>query len=302
MKNMTALGRACAAAAMLAAVTTMATVGFAHTGDKKQTLCEGFLPENDMRVPVGLFTAGGITEAQFNDVLDRLDRLFRPDVVAKGDTLKINRLWSDATVNASAQRSGKTQIINMYGGLARHKATNVEGFALVACHEYGHHNGGAPKLGGWGGAWATNEGGSDYYSTLKCLRRFFAEDDNAAILAGLDLDPVAEAACTASFPDEQERLICLRMSVAGQSIANLFQALRKQTTPPTFGTPDPKVVTRTNDSHPDTQCRLDTYFAGMLCTVKETDPVSSTDYKAGSCYSPRDAVGTRPLCWFFPGK
>lgn len=285
----------------LAVVALAATVGFTHqTATDFKTACAGFLPENNMKIPVGIFTVGGITEEQFNMVIDRIEKIYTKDVEAMGDRLKINRLWNDPTVNASAQRSGRTQILNMYGGLARHPATNIEGFALVACHEYGHHNGGAPKMKGWSGSWATNEGGSDYFASLKCLRRFFAEDDNAAILKDLELDPTAEAACTAQFPDEQDRLICLRTSLAGQSVANLFQALRKEVTPPTFGTPDKKEVTRTNDSHPATQCRLDTYFAGMLCVAKENEALSNTDYKAGSCYAPRDVAGVRPRCWFAP--
>ncbi|XGC82391.1 hypothetical protein ACES2L_07865 [Bdellovibrio bacteriovorus] len=283
---------------VLAGIALVATLGFTHQVSDSKTMCAGFVPKNDLNIPVGLFSTGGITEKQFNDVLDRLERLYKADVERLGDKLRINRLWSDGTVNASAQRSGNTQILNMYGGLARHPATNIEGFALVACHEFGHHNGGAPKSASMWGNWATNEGGSDYFATLKCLRRFFAEDDNAAILKDLDLDPVADAACTAQWPNEQDRLICLRTSLAGQSVANLFQALRKETTAPNFGTPDKRTVTRTNDAHPETQCRLDTYFAGMLCTVSESDPVSKDDYKAGSCYAPRDSIGVRPRCWF----
>ncbi|WP_253715967.1 hypothetical protein [Bdellovibrio bacteriovorus] len=287
----------------LTVIALAATVGFAHSTDHSKTLCAGFVPENSMNIPAGTWTGGGITEQQFNDVLDRLERLYSADVQKLGDNLQIKRLWNDGTVNASAQRMGRTQVLNMYGGLARHKATNVEGFALVACHEYGHHNGGAPKGGGWfGNSWATNEGGADYYAGLKCLRRFFAEDDNAAILATTQLDPVAEAACTAQFPEENDRLICLRISMAGQSVANLFQDLRKETTAPTFGTPDKREVSRMNDAHPDTQCRLDTYFQGSLCVAKESEAVANEDYKVGSCYAPRDAVGTRPRCWFFPGK
>lgn len=288
---------------VLAGVALLATLGFTNkTATSAQTLCSGFLPENNLKIPVGLFTVGGITEQQFNNVLDRIEKIYTADVEAAGDKLKVNRLWTNATVNASAQRLGNTQVLNMYGGLARHPATTIEGFALVACHEYGHHNGGAPKIGGWNGAWATNEGGSDYFATLKCLRRFFAEDDNAAILKDLELDPVAVAGCEAQFPDEQDRLICLRSSLAGQSVANLFKALRKEETAPNFGTPDRSVVSRMYDNHPQTQCRLDTYFAGMLCVAKESEKLSNTDYKQGTCYAPRDAAGARPRCWFYPGK
>ena len=287
---------------LLACALMVATVGFtAKTAVNERLLCAGFLPENSMSIPMGTFAIGGLTEEQFNGVLDRVERIFTPDVTKVGDVLKIKRLWTDATVNASAMRSGNTEVINMYGGLARHPAITVEGFALVACHELGHHQGGAPKSGGWfGNDWATNEGGSDYYASLKCLRRFFAEDDNAAIIATANIDPVADAACAAQFPDPNDQLLCLRTSMAGQSVADLFFAMKKETTPPRYGTPDSSIVRQTNDDHPATQCRLDTMFAGLSCAVPSGEGLSNSDYKVGSCYGPRGTIGVRPLCWFAP--
>jgi hypothetical protein len=287
---------------LIAAAALLATVGFANaTSTDFRTLCAGFLPENTMNIPVGLFATGGLTEEQFNQVLDRVERIFHDDVTKLGDTLTIRRNWTDGTVNASAMRSGNTEILNMYGGLARHPAVTIEGFALVACHEYGHHHGGAPKMGGWfGNDWATNEGGADYYAALKCLRRFFAEDDNAAILATATVDPVAETACRSQFTDEKDQLICMRTSLAGQSVADLFFAMKKETTPARYSTPDKSVVSRTNDDHPATQCRLDTMFAGLQCAVAVGDALSDDDYQTGACFAPRDAVGFRPRCWFAP--
>ncbi|MBC7370048.1 MAG: hypothetical protein H7326_00685 [Bdellovibrionaceae bacterium] len=254
-----------------------------------------------MNIPVGAFTTGGLTEVQFNGVLDRLERVFAEDVSKVGDVLKIKRLWNDGTVNASAMRMGNTEVLNMYGGLARHPTITVEGFALVACHEFGHHHGGAPKSGGWyGNDWATNEGGADYYATLKCLRRFFAEDDNAAIIATAGIDPVADATCKAQYADANDQLLCLRASMAGQSVADLFYTMKKETKPANYGTPDKSTVSETNDDHPATQCRLDTMLAGFACNVASTEALSDTDYKVGSCSGPVGTVGARPLCWFAP--
>jgi hypothetical protein len=285
-----------------AGIALTATLGFTtKTAMEAKTLCAGFLPENNMKIPVGLFSSGGLSQQQFNDVLDRLEKIYRDDVAALGDTLQINRRWQDATVNASAMRSGNTEVLNMYGGLARHPTITIEGFALVACHEFGHHHGGAPKISDWfSGDWATNEGGADYYATLKCLRRFFAEDDNAAIVAAANIDPVAKTSCEAQFSDQKDQLVCLRESMAGQSVANLFQAMRKEQTPPSYGTPDKSQVSETNDDHPATQCRLDTMFAGFSCQAKENETLSNSDYRQGSCYTPHDQVGARPRCWFAP--
>ncbi len=266
----------------------------------EKTLCEGFLPKNNLKIPVGRFSTGGITQAQFNQVMDRIQRLFEGDVKAAGGTLQINRLWTDATVNASATQSGGVWTLNMYGGLARHPATTIEGMALVACHELGHHLGGAPKISGWGSEWASNEGEADYFATLKCLRTYFAEDDNRTILASTSLDPLIKSTCEKQYTDEKDQLVCGRMSLGGLSVARLFQALTKDPTPPMYSTPDTSQVTYTNDDHPETQCRLDTYFAGMSCAVSVGAKLSATDYREGSCYTPRDTIGFRPRCWFNP--
>ena len=307
-------------ALVLVTTSSLSLAQHSHTDE----LCHGFVPENDMKIPVGFksFAAGaaGLTEAEFNAVLDRTQRLYAPIVSKAGGTLKINRLWKDATVNASAQQQGRTWILNMYGGLARHQATTVEGFAMVVCHELGHHIGGAPKVKGMdlpfpfpipggGNQWATNEGGSDYFAGLKCLREFFAEDDNTAILdqAKTDgrLSAYAAGLCDQEFSKDEDRQVCKRTTLGGTSVANLFFDLKKGSKTPDaalsdFQTPDKAVVSKTDDKHPATQCRLDTYLAGAICNVDKSVAVSDSDYRQGSCVENVAKVGFRPRCWFAP--
>ncbi len=283
-----------------------AGVGASHFLPKQ--LCAGFLPPNDMKIPVGakiranfMINTGGITEAQFNGVMDRIERLYGPVVKQAGGTLQINRLWTDATVNASAEQIQGKWILNMYGGLARHAATTEEGMALVACHELGHHLGGAPKFTGWfGDDWASNEGGADYFATVKCLRNYFVEDDNEAILAKVTLDPLIQTQCTAQFSNHTDQLICARTSLASLSVSNLFMDLRHDKVAPSFATPDKAVVAQMDDNHPATQCRMDTYFNGSICHVDKTVANSPTDFRQGTCVQGVDQFGWRPLCWFKP--
>lgn len=280
---------------------------FTASGSVSHELCEGFVPQNNYRVPVGktlvgVTQAGGLSEAQFNKILDRIELLYADVVKAKGGTLKINRLWKDETVNASAQQMGGQWVLNMYGGLARSSDITEEGFALVACHELGHHLGGAPKTNILFGlnAWATNEGGADYYSTLKCLRHFFADDDNESIVNARGVDATARNMCENQFSTKAEVALCERISLSGESVAYLFQTLRKETTKPQYSTPDTTEVTKTNDDHPQTQCRMDTYFAGMTCQASLSVDPDNKDFKVGSCVQGVDKVGFRPRCWFQP--
>ena len=115
-------------------------------------LCQGFVPENDLYISEFSFGKSGLTQAEFDDILDLLEQVYEPEITAAGDTLVVNRLWSDGRVNASAIRQGTDVVINMFGGLARHPAVTADGFTLVACHELGHHLAGAPKIDrGWFG-------------------------------------------------------------------------------------------------------------------------------------------------------
>ena len=107
----------------------------------------GFAPDNSMNIPTSQKSINGIDEAVFNQVIDEITAVYEPIVRANGDKMIVNRKWDDGTVNASAQRSGKKVIVNMYGGLARHSLITKDGFAIVMCHEMGHHLGGAPKVG-----------------------------------------------------------------------------------------------------------------------------------------------------------
>jgi hypothetical protein len=229
--------------------------------------------------------------------------MYIPEMAKLGGNFHVNRLWTDATVNANAEQNGSDWVVNMYGGLARHPATTFEGFALVICHEIGHHMGGAPKMQSYWGEpdWATNEGGADYYSSLKCMRNFFAQDmNNEEIVASAQIDPLAKERCEKEFTQTSDQILCKRASMAATSAGLIFMDLRKEKTPPHFNTPDAAVVGEMFDDHPGTQCRLDTYFAGATCHVDQSVALSNTDYKEGSCAQPSDTVGFRPLCWFKP--
>lgn len=288
------------AAVPLVAVMTFALLGIAPQ-PAPHFPHNSFLPENDMRISVDSLDAKGLTRQEYDAVMDRIQEVYGPVIAGMGGRLVVNRLWDDDTVNASATRQGSDYVINMYGGLARHESITQDGMALVACHELGHHIGGAPKYGGWNG-WASNEGQSDYWANMKCLHRIFAGGGSASFTkAAMDETEAAEA-CAKSYAGDAQRRQCVRSAMAGMSVSRLFQALRRQPTAPRFSTPDPAVVQRTSDRHPDTQCRLDTYFSGSLCTQPHMTDVDQRDPIRGTCTASQGfKTGLRPRCWYKPG-
>lgn len=260
----------------------------------------GFLPEHNLKISVNAKRVGGITEAQFNNAIERVEAIYAPIVAQEGGKLVISRAWSDSTVNAYAQRSGKNWMVNMFGGLARHATITEDGMSLVVCHEIGHHIGGAPKkASAWSNSWASNEGQADYFSNLKCLRRAFLNEDNAAVLANMtDIPEALVTACGKAWSSQIDKDICVRGGMAGDSVAKLFAALRSAT-PAKFETPDAAVVSTTDDNHPAHQCRLDTYFQGSLCEVDINENVETTSEVSGTCHgSLGHTSGLRPTCWF----
>lgn len=280
----------------LVAVTTTS-----RTAESAQVQYGTFLPPNDLSHKIGARDAGGITQDQFNAVMDRMQSLYGPIVAAKGGVLVINRLWTDDTVNASAERQGNNYVLNMYGGLARDKAITQDGMALVVCHEMGHHLGGAPKFSG--GDWASNEGEADYFAVTKCLHRIFSDSAAQSFTgpkAAGDDGQVARAACAQSYPDAKSQAVCLRSALAGQSVTALFTELSGD--PPShLDTPDPSVVTQMFDDHPASQCRLDTYFQGTLCAKPYTVDMDDSAPGVGACVASQGfKVGLRPRCWYFP--
>lgn len=278
---------------------------------------DGFLPDNTLYISAdtkGL--KGGLTEEQFNNIIDKVETVMAPIVSSKGGVLSVERAWKDGTVNAYANRSGNQWVVHMFGGLARHATVTEDGFALVMCHEIGHHIGGAPQKGGlavtsggwWGGSlpsgtrWASNEGQADYYATLKCLRRVYLNDDNTTLVAQMTVPKTLSKFCHSTFKnDKTDANICIRAAMSGLSIANLFAALRAGTAAPDFDKPDTNVVSTTYDNHPASQCRLDTYFQGAICDVDFNTDVSNSDANVGTCsIANGNKIGNRPLCWFKP--
>jgi hypothetical protein len=263
----------------------------------------GIVEENNLWIGVEDKEAGGITEADFNDAIDKVYAIYAPIIEKLGKKLVVNRKWEDGTVNAFAQQTGLNWQVSMFGGLARHQAITKDGFTTVICHEIGHHLAGAPKTTSFFGAvtWASNEGQSDYWATSKCLKKYMENDDNVKIVEQLDLPDHLVKSCESTYGSEAEQALCKRIGMAGMSLANLFKDLRKLTVPLNFATPDPKVVTDTNHKHPDPQCRLDTYYQGGLCDLDPNLVTSSTDSKIGHCNQVDGYnIGIRPLCWFKP--
>lgn len=235
-----------------------------------------------------------VTKDEFDSVINHAQTLFAPKVAsALNAKLIIDGKWEDSTVNSFSQKFGDRYILNILGGIARHKLMTKDGLALVVCNELGHALGGKPK--GALANWSSLAGQADYYTTAKCLKKVFENDDNRAIIQDLDIPVIVQKECTNSFKDNyNDFAICVRSTFAGIGTAELLNSISVNP-PVSIDTPSTEVAETTNTSHPSYQCRLDTFFAGAVCKSNLND-----DHDLDSGYCATGTAGGRPLCWFNP--
>lgn len=259
----------------------------------------GCFPKNNLRISKYAKDTNGMTEDKFLSIIKRVSDAYSSIVQSKGGTLNMVNNWDDETVNAYADRDGNTWSVHMFGGLARDPHITDDGFMLVVCHETGHHLGGAPKYGG-GSDWAANEGQADYFGALKCLKRVLDKDDNIGIVSKMTVDDEATKKCQMVYTNDADIALCQRIAMAGKSLGMLLASLSGDGDV-SFDTPDTSKVRKTYDGHPQSQCRLDTYFNGSLCDKSFTEEFSDTSPIPGACIQ-RDGYtsGPRPLCWYKP--
>jgi hypothetical protein len=252
-------------------------------------------PLNNISFGVGNKSFGGLSETDYNQILDKVQIIMGPEIKKRlSKNLIIDRRWAEPTVDAFATRDDTNNaVIVMNGGLARHPQMTKDGFLLLVCHELGHHLGGAPKiLRGNSGlrGWSSAEGQADYYATSKCLPLFFqagVENKNF----DYDIDANNLKLALSKCRDN----ICARIVLAGLAVSQVFASLINGTPAPSLITIDPTRVDKTIYNHPNPQCRLDTYLSGANCDAGIEIPFDLNDPKIGACVKDQ---GSRPMCWF----
>lgn len=241
-----------------------------------------------------------ITKAEFKELLKKIKKAYTKQIWKRGGVFIIKDKWRSNRVNAYASRIGPLWKLTALGGLARHPMIDYDGYALVLCHEMGHHLGGAPKSTVYFKRWVSFEGQADYWATLKCFRTLFKADDNIAVIEQKEVSPWVRKQCSERYADPNDSALCIRSILAGQTMANLIADYHGVDFPQAQ-TPDPKIVEKTSFQHPSAQCRFDTYIQGALCPIGDDITVDPVDRLVGTCNRKQGhELGNRPLCWYNP--
>lgn len=274
------------------------------------TASASILPPNNLHLQDDINRKDvNVTEVQFNEIVDRIIAYYQPIVASHGGVLTAQKAWADPTVNAYAQQEGTNWYVKMFGGLARRPEVSLDGFALVVCHELGHHLGGFAFYDATG--WAASEGQSDYFATQSCARQIWGDDkvknaESRPLVSGLP-----KTNCDAAWQGVDDQNLCYRTVLGGETLARLLAALGGETV--SFATPSRVVQTTTMTAHPPAQCRLDTYFQGSLCAaVFDSNVIPGRNQADGQLSRNAELVamrnsclgysrnGSRPKCWFAP--
>lgn len=252
---------------------------------------KSFLPENNFNETRRYYAAGDVTEDDFNLAMDAANEIYQPIFSNLGLNLTIQGDFSDETVNAFCSRDGDNVTVQMFGGLAKQPKMSLEGFVLVICHEIFHAVGGIPKYSG--NDWASVEGQADMGAVSACARKMF--DSNSPVnyqLIELMKKKNPKQPVNCSTYKGADKQICELSLTGGLSLGAVLASLNDEPTPK-YETPSKVVVKKTMESHPDSQCRLDTYKAGALCNKTWNDsiiPSTKAQDSAVNC--------ERPKCWY----
>lgn len=270
-----------------------------------------FMPPNDLHLEDDLHRKdANMTEAEFNEILQRGRDVFTSIVKLHGAELRIEGEWTSPLVSAFAKKANRETIwiVKMYGGLARRPEISADGFTMILCHELGHH-----LAGHYFYPWKKGisvEGQADYYSTHACTRELWKDEITKNEMYRNNVDPYVKKLCDASWVEENDQNMCYRAAIAGLGMTQFLA--RNEAKKPAFHTPSKVRKKYTVRRHPAPQCRLDTLLAGATCTKKfdltvipgvilgkDKNSKEGEEHAAQfSCSHTEYDQGVRPTCWF----
>ena len=232
-------------------------------------------------VPSGAGAA--LTQEDFNQVIDRVEGLY--PVTEKGEKITVNRLWMGSAIGDHAIRipvsTLENPVVAITGTAAKDASITKDAFAMVVCHEFGHHLAKGPRIGFRKlESWSAAEGEADYWATSKCLKAYFSKyEDKESNPEDLPLE--LKGRCEDLNTDPKELFQCYRASAAVVSLSKYLVDKNKSQVDFSSKAPAVKELVRRfrKDGFRD-QCRVDTWLAGVY---------------AGSSA----AHGERPGCWYF---
>src|SRR4051794_13938683 len=88
-------------------------------------------------------------QAEFNHVIDQVESAY--PVTSKNEKIRVNRAWSGSLLGDSAVRlpflTQLEPVVILTGRVPQEYEVTQDAFALLVCHEFGHHLAQGPRIG-----------------------------------------------------------------------------------------------------------------------------------------------------------
>lgn len=251
-----------------------------------------------LEVPiVSTNNVNGISEQDYHNIINKISKVYKKRIEKNGIKLKVYDDWTDSTVTAFAEQNENVWSVHFPGGYARIPGLTSDAFALIVCHEFGHHLGGQPKMKAT--TWASTEGQSDFWASSICFPEVFKVDNNINIIRSLVIPEPLSRKCKKRFKEFNNQALCIRQIFAGEVLNQaVFKNLKRKGTIPSLLNSDKYIVFNSDEDHPEEQCRIDTVVAASLCNEFEFNKSCKREIIVNKIRHEY----TRPLCWYRPSR
>ena len=187
-----------------------------------------------------------LSKRLFIGVISLMRRSFSPLAHQDGRDLVIYSDYDSHWPQAFARRWDSDQVL-VHGGMAGLPGSTADSFALTLCHELGHLYGGLPYSDIHNQI--SVEGQADYWATEVCFPQ---------IIAALP----SRTPSRDSLKYCDGKIDCAR-TLDAALVMTAFFADNRRIPHPKVSTPDESVAHEVLLTHPEPQCRLDTFWAGI---------------------------------------
>jgi hypothetical protein len=261
----------------------------------------GLLPQKGARAAIDATEARNVLAVFEKEIVPAVSEIFKTQFTIQ---CQLDMEFPQPLVTAASDRSGTDWRVTIWGASILHPRLTRDGFALLICHELGHHFGGAPwkKESDGSVRWSSAEGQADYYATAVCAKRIF-DLLPAPFFDSFSYPQEVKKKCAEQGLDRSGVNLCARTILAAKSFIDAsyetelsWMATDAGRVPRTIG-----VETDPRDGHyeyPSSECRMQTLRNGALC-YQISDPRTG-DLLGISQRERYCATGpaARPTCWY----
>jgi hypothetical protein len=211
-------------------------------------------------VSVKSFGASEVIPAYLGEVLRAAKLAYADDLESKGLELQVTYDIDNLELEISTTKVFNKLDIQVSRGLAELSAIDRDGFALLVCHELGHHFGEKPFI----VKDFSVEGSADFYATNVCLKRIFPF---LKVDPEISFSKQVSKKCDSIETVVNSPLNCERTLRASQQVFGVFSMMTSHPKSNAAAFTNGTIIENGTEfvrDYPSLECRLVTWRNGVL--------------------------------------